>query len=108
MQRIQLSGVDLELSPEESPVRLIEKGPLPFRKDLWCPKIAAKASNHGSLLTAKTQPAIAISTAPKISNVFRPKLSATVVMIIVITAPPASAAANIQPMAVVVSPIPSR
>ena len=72
------------------------------------PKIAASIRRIGLSLTANAQPASAISSAPTISKVFRPKLSATAVMMIVITAPPARAAVNIQPIAVVLKPMASR
>ncbi len=72
------------------------------------PNTAARVKNIGLLLTANTQPASAMSSAPKISSFFRPNLSAMEVMTTVIRAPPASAAVKIHPMAVLLSPIVSR
>jgi len=70
------------------------------RPGLMVPKLAARVSSMGLAVMAKTPPAIAINTVPKINSVFRPQLSATSVIRMVIAAPPASAAVKIQPMAV--------
>lgn len=59
-------------------------------------------------LTANIHPASAISAAPAINSALRPRRSATPVMMIVITAPPASAAVKIQPIAAGPNPTASR
>ena len=90
--------------------RLLEErnGPTSLPEGLMVPKIAANTKRIGFSLTAKIQPASAISIAPKISSALRPKLSATAVIKTVITAPPARAAVKTQPMAVVLNPTASR
>lgn len=72
------------------------------------PKIEAMASPIGLSLMANTQPANVIKSVLTIKSALRPKLSARAVIRIVITAPPASAAVKIQPIAARLSPTESR
>ncbi len=85
-----------------------KNGPTSLPDGLMVPKTAAIDSHSGLLLSANTQPADAIRRAPMIRSALRPKLSATDVMMIVISAPPARAAVNIQPIAAGLTPTASR
>lgn len=75
-------------SAAELPVRWRETDLLLYQTGWWVPKIAAIVSRIGSWLSANTEAASAIRSVPTISNTMRPKRSATVVITIVITAPP--------------------
>ena len=81
--------------------------PLAEPKDTLC-GLKGVMSKTGSRLSANIEPANAIRTAPTIKSARRPNLSATAVMMMVITAPPASAAVKIQPIAAGLSPTVSR